>query len=45
MATIDPGDLIPEGKTSGGRVKLGYSSNPDTMLGSIAWGWRPTRDF
>lgn len=45
METIDPGDLIPEGKTSGGRVKLGYSSNPDTMLGSIAWGWRPTRDF
>ena len=23
METIDPGDLIPEGKTSGGRVKLG----------------------
>lgn len=45
METIDPGDLIPEGRSSGGRVKLGYGSNPDSMLGSIAWGWRPTRDF
>lgn len=45
METIDPGDLIPEGKTSGGRIKLGYASNPDTFLGSVAWGWRPTEDF
>lgn len=45
MQTIDPGDLIPDGQTSGGRVKLGYASNPDTFLGSVAWGWRPTEDF
>lgn len=45
METIDPGDLIPEGATSGGRVKLSFASNPDTMLGSVAWGWRPTDDF
>lgn len=45
METIDPGDLIPEGASSGGRVKLGYASNPDTAFGSIAWGWRPAEDF
>lgn len=45
MQTIDPGDLIADGQTSGGRVKLGYASNPDTFLGSVAWGWRPTEDF
>lgn len=45
METIDAGDLIADGATSGGRVKLGYSSNPESLLGSIAWGWRPTDDF
>ncbi|WP_245727395.1 TonB-dependent receptor domain-containing protein [Paracoccus isoporae] len=45
METIDPGDLIRDGQTSGGRVKLGYASNPDALLGSIAWGWRPSDDF
>lgn len=45
METIDPGDLIPEGASSGGRVKLGYASNPDTAFGSVAWGWRPAEDF
>jgi hemoglobin/transferrin/lactoferrin receptor protein len=45
METIDAGDVIPEGRTSGGRVKLGYASNPDTAFGSIAWGWRPTEGF
>ncbi|NHF72031.1 TonB-dependent receptor domain-containing protein [Paracoccus xiamenensis] len=45
METIDAADLIPEGETSGGRVKLGYASNPDTALGSIAWGWRPVEDL
>jgi hemoglobin/transferrin/lactoferrin receptor protein len=45
METIDASDLIAEGETSGGRVRLGYASNPDTALGSIAWGWRPTDSF
>lgn len=45
METIDPGDLIAEGRRSGGRVKLGYASNPESVLGSIAWGWRPADDF
>ncbi len=45
METIEAGDLIPEGKTSGGRVKLGYASNPNTKFGSVAYGWRPTEDF
>ncbi|MFV0293379.1 MAG: TonB-dependent receptor domain-containing protein [Paracoccus sp. (in: a-proteobacteria)] len=45
METIDPGDLIADGRTSGGRVKLSYGSNPDSALASIAWGWRPTQDF
>ena len=45
METIDADDLIAEGKTWGGRAKLGYESNPDTALASIALGWRPTADF
>ncbi|WBU52203.1 TonB-dependent receptor [Paracoccus sp. SCSIO 75233] len=45
METIDPDDLIEPGAKSGGRVKLSYSSNPDSYLGSVAWGWRPTEDF
>lgn len=45
METIDADDLIAPGRTSGGRVKLGYASNPDTALASVAWGWRPTEDF
>ncbi|CAM3343488.1 TonB-dependent receptor domain-containing protein [Paracoccus nototheniae] len=45
METIDAGDLIAEGRTSGGRVRLGYASNPDTGFGSVAWGWRPTEGF
>lgn len=45
METIEASDLIAEGATQGGRVKLGYASNPDTWTGSIMWGWRPTADF
>ncbi|WBU65119.1 TonB-dependent receptor domain-containing protein [Paracoccus aerodenitrificans] len=45
METIDASDLIAEGETSGGRVKLSYGSNPDSRLASVAWGWRPTADF
>lgn len=45
METIEAGDLIAEGATSGGRAKLGYASNPNTQFGSIAYGWRPTEDF
>lgn len=45
METIDADDLIAEGKTWGGRTKLGYESNPDTTLASIALGWRPSDDF
>lgn len=45
METIDAGDLIAEGATSGGRVRLGYASNPDTGFGSVAWGWRPADGF
>lgn len=45
METINADDLIAEGKTWGGRAKLGYESNPDTTLASIAFGWRPSDDF
>ncbi|AGT10276.1 TonB-dependent receptor domain-containing protein [Paracoccus aminophilus] len=45
METIEAGDLIPEGATSGGKAKLGYASNPRSYLGSVAYGWRPTEDF
>ncbi|MBU3028908.1 TonB-dependent receptor domain-containing protein [Paracoccus marinaquae] len=45
METIDAADVIPLGQTSGGRVRLGYASNPDTAFGSIAWGWMPSDDF
>ncbi|WP_287883176.1 MULTISPECIES: TonB-dependent receptor domain-containing protein [Paracoccus] len=45
METIEAGDLIAEGQTFGGRTKLGYASNPDTVLGSVALGWRPAEDF
>ncbi|MFH5774261.1 TonB-dependent receptor domain-containing protein [Paracoccus sp. NGMCC 1.201697] len=45
METIEPGDLLDDGDIWGGKVKLGYSSNPDTVLGSVALGWRPTEDF
>ncbi|MGP9803584.1 TonB-dependent receptor domain-containing protein [Paracoccus sp. NSM] len=45
METIEAGDLIAEGRTSGGRVRLGYASNPDTALASAVWGWRPTDGF
>lgn len=45
METIDAGDLIAPGETSGGRVKLGYASNPDTVLGSVMWGWRPAKEL
>lgn len=41
METIDAADLIAPGATSGGRVKLGYASNPDTSTASVMWGWRP----
>ncbi|MDO5603970.1 MAG: TonB-dependent receptor [Paracoccus sp. (in: a-proteobacteria)] len=45
METISAGDLIPEGATQGGRVRLGYASNPDTAFGSVAYGWRNARGF
>lgn len=45
METIDAGDLIAPGESRGGRVRLGYASNPDTVFGSAAWGWRPTETF
>ncbi|WCR10695.1 TonB-dependent receptor [Paracoccus stylophorae] len=45
METIDAGDLIAPGRTSGGRVKLGYASNPDTAVASVMWGWQPADDL
>lgn len=45
METIDADDLIPEGATSGGRVKLGYASNPRSATASIAHGWKRGDDF
>lgn len=45
METIDAGDLIADGSDSGGRVRLGYASNPDTGFGSLAWGWRTDTGF
>lgn len=45
METIEASDLIAPGKNFGGKAKLGYASNPDTVLGSIALGWRPAEDF
>lgn len=45
METIEASDLIAPGKSFGGKAKLGYASNPDTVLGSVALGWRPAEDF
>lgn len=45
METIEASDLIAEGETFGGKVKIGYASNPDSVLGSLALGWRPVEDF
>ena len=45
METIEAGDLIPKGKRFGGKAKLGYAGNPESWLGSVALGWRPTDDF
>lgn len=45
MDTIEPSDLLAEGATFGGRVKLGYASNPETWMGSAALAWRPAEDF
>lgn len=45
METIEASDLLKPGQTFGGRAKLGYASNPDTWLGSVALGWRPAEDF
>lgn len=45
METIEASDLIAPGKRFGGKAKLGYASNPDTVLGSVALGWRPADDF
>lgn len=45
METIEASDLLKPGQTFGGRAKLGYASNPETWLGSVALGWRPTEDF
>lgn len=41
METIEPGDLLAEGRSFGGRAKLGFASNPGTALGSVALAWRP----
>lgn len=40
LETIDPGDLLAEGRGFGGRARLGLASNPDTAFGSIAGAWR-----
>lgn len=45
METIEASDLLAPGQTFGGRAKLGYASNPETWLGSLALGWRPSADF
>ncbi|MDO5631588.1 MAG: TonB-dependent receptor [Paracoccus sp. (in: a-proteobacteria)] len=45
METVSAGDLIAEGATQGGRLRLRYGSNPDTAFASALWGWRPTADF
>jgi len=45
METIEASDLIEEGKTFGGKAKIGFASNPDSILGSVALGWRPAEDF
>lgn len=40
METIEPADLIQEGKRFGGRAKLRYDTNPESYLGSFAGAWR-----
>lgn len=45
METIDAGDLIAKGAQQGGRVRLGYASNPDSAFGSAIWGWRNRHGF
>lgn len=40
METIEPGDLLQPGRAFGGRAKLGFGTNPETYLGSIAGAWR-----
>ncbi|MDO5527895.1 MAG: TonB-dependent receptor [Paracoccus sp. (in: a-proteobacteria)] len=45
METVSAGDLIPDGATQGGRVRLRYGSNPDTAFASALWGWRLNNDF
>lgn len=44
METIEASDLIAPGKSFGGKARIGYASNPDTVLGSVALGWRPAED-
>ena len=41
METIEPGDLLTEGRSFGGRAKLGFATNPGTAFGSAALAWRP----
>lgn len=39
METIEPEDLL-NGRDFGGRTKLGFATNPDTVFGSLAGAWR-----
>ncbi|MFD1881190.1 TonB-dependent receptor domain-containing protein [Paracoccus pacificus] len=45
METLEAADLIPEGAAQGGRVRLGYDTNPDSAFGSAIWGWRNDSGF
>ncbi|MBV0892696.1 TonB-dependent receptor [Paracoccus sp. Z118] len=40
METIEPEDLLTDGRNVAGRAKLGFASNPDTAFGSAAIAWR-----
>lgn len=35
METVDAGDILEEGQTTGGRARLSYDSNGDTVQGSL----------
>lgn len=45
METVSADDLIPDGATQGGRVRLRYGTNPGTGFASALWGWRPNDGF
>lgn len=45
METLDAGDLIADGASQGGRVRLSYGSNPESALASGIWGWRNQSGF